>query len=89
MLTQQPQKPSVHRGSGMLKDMDTGLGGGDSRAADDRGGELALAARDGHLVVQAGQEGRHVAVGQPHKLPSVEVPLILGVGVASKAERRN
>ena len=62
---------------------------GNSRAADDGGGVLALGARDGHLVVEAGQERGHVAVGQAHELASVEVPLVLGVRVAGKAESRD
>ena len=60
-----------------------------SRAANDGGCVLALGARDGHLVVEAGQKGGHVAVGQAHELASIEVPLILGVRVAGKAESRD
>ena len=57
-----------------------------SRAANDGGRVLSLAARDRYGVAQAGQERGRVAVGHLHKLAVVKGPLGLGVGVAGEAE---
>ncbi len=66
-------------------DREVGQARSNSRAANDRGGVLSLTARNGHLVVQAGQEGGSVAIRHLSVLASIEIPLILGVGVSGKA----